>query len=131
ADGKEVEVEAGEKDGTWTFEMPGSAVTVEVAFADAWENPFSDVSESDWFYASVREANKLGLMKGYEGTDLFGPLSGAFREQAATVMWNWLGDGDMDAPAAPFADVLQGEWYAPYVNWANEAGVMTGYEGAG
>ncbi|MBM6779923.1 S-layer homology domain-containing protein, partial [Collinsella tanakaei] len=38
---------------------------------------------------------------------------------------------DMDAPAAPFADVLQGEWYAPYVNWANEAGVMTGYEGAG
>ncbi|MBM6778968.1 InlB B-repeat-containing protein, partial [Collinsella tanakaei] len=37
ADGKEVEVEAGEKDGTWTFEMPGSAVTVEVAFADAWE----------------------------------------------------------------------------------------------
>lgn len=131
ADGKEVEVEAGEEDGTWTFEMPGSAVTVEVAFADAWENPFSDVSESDWFYASVREANKLGLMKGYEGTDLFGPLSGAFREQAATVMWNWLGDGDMDAPEAPFADVLQGEWYAPYVNWANEAGVMTGYEGAG
>lgn len=131
ADGKEIEVEAGEKDGTWTFEMPGSAVTVEVAFADAWENPFSDVSESDWFYASVREANRLGLMKGFEGTDLFGPLSGAFREQAATVMWNWLGEGEKDAPAAPFADVLQGEWYAPYVNWANEAGVMTGYEGAG
>lgn len=114
-------------DGTYSFTMPAGDVTVHASFADAWENPFTDVSDDDWFYGEVRTANLLGLMKGYDGTTLFGPDDGLMREQAATVMWNLMGDGDVSRPEAPQADVDQSQWYAPYVNWAVDSKVMDGY----
>lgn len=114
-------------DGTYSFTMPAGDVTVHASFADAWENPFTDVSGEDWFYGEVRMANLLGLMKGYDGTTLFGPDDGLMREQAATVMWNLMGDGDVSRPEAPQADVDQSQWYAPYVNWAVDSKVMDGY----
>ncbi|HIT52158.1 MAG TPA: BspA family leucine-rich repeat surface protein [Candidatus Aveggerthella excrementigallinarum] len=115
--------------GKRTFSMPDGDVDVAVEFAPtAWENPFSDVSEDDWFYDQVRRANLLGLMKGYDGTVLFGPDDGLMREQAATVMWNLMGAGDVSRPAAPQADVDQSQWYAPYVNWAVDSKVMDGYD---
>ena len=115
--------------GKWAFEMPDGDVDVAVEFAPTpWENPFSDVSEDDWFYHQVRRANLLGLMKGYDGTDLFGPDDGLMREQAATVMWNLMGAGDVSRPGAPQADVGQSQWYAPYVNWAVDSKVMDGYD---
>lgn len=42
-------------DGTYTFIMPSSKVTVEVTFADihSWCNPFTDVFENNWFYDGV------------------------------------------------------------------------------
>lgn len=114
-------------DGTYSFTMPAGDVTVHASFADAWENPFTDVSGEDWFYGAVRTANLLGLMKGYDGTTLFGPDDGLMREQAATVVWNLMGDGDVSRPEAPQADVDQSQWYAPYVNWAVDSKVMDGY----
>lgn len=66
-------------------------------------------------------------MKGYDGTTLFGPDDGLMREQAATVVWNLMGDGDVSRPEAPQADVDQSQWYAPYVNWAVDSKVMDGY----
>ena len=114
-------------DGTYSFEMPAGDVTVHASFADAWENPFTDLSEDHWGYGAVRTANLLGLMKGYDGTTLFGPDDGLMREQAATVMWNLMGAGDVSRPEAPQADVDQSQWYAPYVNWAVDSKVMDGY----
>lgn len=114
-------------DGTYSFTMPAGDVTVHASFADAWENPFTDLGEDHWGYGAVRTANLLGLMKGYEGTTLFGPDDGLMREQAATVMWNLIGDGDVSRPEAPQADVDQSQWYAPYVNWAVDSKVMDGY----
>lgn len=114
-------------DGTYSFTMPAGDVTVHASFADAWENPFTDLGEDHWGYGAVRMANLLGLMKGYDGTTLFGPDDGLMREQAATVMWNLMGDGDVSRPEAPQADVDQSQWYAPYVNWAVDSKVMDGY----
>lgn len=114
-------------DGTYSFTMPASDVTVHASFADAWENPFTDLGEDHWGYGAVRMANLLGLMKGYDGTTLFGPDDGLMREQAATVMWNLMGDGDVSRPEALQADVDQSQWYAPYVNWAVDSKVMDGY----
>lgn len=114
-------------DGTYSFEMPAGDVTVHASFADAWENPFTDLGEDHWGYGAVRMANLLGLMNGYDGTTLFGPDDGLMREQAATVMWNLMGDGDVSRPEAPQADVDQSQWYAPYVNWAVDSKVMDGY----
>lgn len=89
---------------------------------------FSDVREVDWFYGSVERAVELGLMNGYQGSDRFGPLDGLKREQAATVLWNALASGDKSAPDAPMADVAQGQWYSPFVNWAVSTGAMSGYD---
>lgn len=114
-------------DGTYSFTMPAGDVTVHASFADAWENPFTDLSEDHWGYGAVRTANLLGLMKGIGGTTLFGPDDGLLREQAATVMWNLMGAGDVSRPEAPQADVDQSQWYAPYVNWAVDSKVMDGY----
>lgn len=100
------------------------------AYGDPLGSYFADVQEDDWYYQSVLDAVSLGLMSGYGGSDAFGPNDLAAREQGATVMWNWLGEGNRTAEAAPLSDVMQDAWYAPYVNWAYAAGIMTGYEGA-
>ena len=99
------------------------------AYGDPLSSCFADVQEDDWYYQSVLDAVLLGLMSGYDGSHAFGPNDLAAREQGATVMWNWLGEVNKSAEAAPLSDVMQDAWYAPYVNWAYRAGIMTGYEG--
>lgn len=86
---------------------------------------FPDVKEGDWFYESVQYATLHGIMNGY-GDGSFGPDDGLAREQAAGVMYNYLGDGAIASPCAQ-TDVAQGEWYANAVNWAVDNGVMSGY----
>lgn len=97
--------------------------------SDCPSKAFPDIDISQWYHAAVDWALEAGAMNGYEdGT--FGPFDPLTREQAATVLWNMLGEGDLAAPAAPHTDVTQDEWYSPYVNWAVENGYMNGYEGA-
>ena len=62
-------------DGTYTFVMPDGQVTVEVTFlqGEAPDLPFSDVTESDWFYDAVTYAYENGLMDGVGGAGLFAP----------------------------------------------------------
>ena len=130
AGGKAVEVSRND-DGTFSFEMPASNVTVTASFAAEpapWENPFSDVAEADWFYADVAAVSERGVMAGYGGTDLFGPYDGTTRAMAATVIWRLAGEPEVDY-AVPFADVEEGQWYTEAVRWAASTGVAAGYGG--
>lgn len=132
-DGKAVKATLNE-DGTYTFTMPKGAVSIAATFdCDGGElcptHPFTDVDQDKWYHDAVDWAVENGVMRGYDNTTLFGPEDSHTREQAATVMWNIMGKGDLEAPAAGLADVIQTEWYAPYVNWAYEAGIMRGYTG--
>ena len=129
AEGEVYHTDQSGEGGSWVFTMPDGDVTVIVSFAiPAWENPYSDVTEESWYWNAVRRATLAGLMHGYDdGT--FGPDDGLLREQAATVMWNLMGEGNVSLPAAEHDDVGQGEWYSPYVNWAVDEGVMEGYDG--
>ena len=88
---------------------------------------FADVHEYDWFYDTVNYATTNGIMNGYAGTNLFGPNDVMTREQAAAVLYNYLGHGAI-APAAPQADINQTDWYARPVNWAIATGYMNGYD---
>ena len=92
------------------------------------ELPFTDLEDGAWYLDAVGYAYRHDLMGGYGGTSLFGPDDGLLREQAARVMWNLMGEGDGSRPAAPHADVAQGQWYSPAVNWAVDAKVMDGYD---
>ena len=84
---------------------------------------FSDVAPSAWYAEAVRFAVGRGLMNGV-GSEKFDPEGSMTRAMLVTVLWR-----DAESPAAGvncFTDVLNGQWYAPAVTWAAEAGIVTG-----
>ena len=88
-------------------------------------NPFTDVSEKDWFYGDVMFVYENGLMLGTSKT-LFSPHGTATRGMMATILWR------MEGSPAPkgknsFTDVESGKWYADAITWAAENGIFAGY----
>ena len=88
-------------------------------------NPFTDVSEKDWFYGDVMFVYENGLMLGTSKT-LFSPHGTATRGMMATILWR------MDGSPAPkgknsFTDVEAGKWYADAITWTAENGIFAGY----
>ena len=114
-----------------TFEVDGS-VTFEiiddyVPLADipvAPENPFKDVSETDWFYKAVMYVSANGLMSGVD-TDKFGPSWNTTRGMITTILWRM--EGKPEAGAVPFTDVKADMYYAEAIAWAAENGIVSGY----
>ena len=88
-------------------------------------NPFTDVSEKDWFYGDVMFVYENGLMLGTSKT-LFNPYGTATRGMMATILWR------MEGSPAPkgknsFTDVEAGKWYADAITWTAENGIFAGY----
>ena len=88
-------------------------------------NPFTDVSEKDWFYGDVMFVYENGLMLGTSKT-LFSPHGTATRGMMATILWR------MEGSPAPkgknsFTDVEAGKWYADAITWTAENGIFLGY----
>ena len=113
-------------DGTYTFVMPDGQVTVKVTFlqGEAPDLPFSDVTESDWFYDAVTYAYENGLMDGV-GMGLFAPNSDTTRAQLVTILHRLAGQ---PAPSGDsgFSDVETGTWYTDAVAWAAQNGIVNG-----
>lgn len=119
-------------DGSYEFTMPEGGATVEVIFGcDGGElcpcHAFSDLDSSAWYHDAVDWALTNGVFHGY-GDGTFGPDDALAREQAATVLYNYLG-GESGTPGCGMTDVADDLWYADAVNWAVANGVMTGYSG--
>ncbi|HMM05721.1 MAG TPA: S-layer homology domain-containing protein [Clostridiales bacterium] len=91
-----------------------------------WENPFNDVKKDDWFYDNIANMVNRGLFKGVSG-DRFDPNEKMSRAMFVTVLAR-LDGADLSSyqGASHFADVKQGTWYAPAVNWAYDKGVVSG-----
>ena len=92
---------------------------------DIVANPFTDVSEKDWFYNDAMFVYKNGLMLGTSKT-LFGPHGTVTRGMMATILWR------MEGSLAPkgensFTDVEAGRWYADAITWTAENGIFAGY----
>jgi len=88
-------------------------------------NPFTDVSEKDWFYGDVMFVYENGLMLGTSKT-LFSPHGTATRGMMATILWR------MEGSPVPkgkniFTDVEDGKWYADAITWTAENGIFAGY----
>ena len=88
-------------------------------------NPFTDVSEKDWFYGDVMFVYENGLMLGTSKT-LFSPHGTATHGMMATILWR------MEGSPAPkgknsFTDVEAGKWYADAITWTAENGIFAGY----
>ena len=113
-------------DGTYSFVMPASQVTVSAAFVPA-QLPFTDVTEANWYYDEVYYVWANGLMQGTSATT-FGPNVDTTRAMVVTILWRLEGEPasgyDMD-----YSDVAGGAWYAGAVRWATEHGIVNGSEG--
>ena len=117
-------------EGTYTFTMPASSVSIQAAFREIVEEvtpPFTDVREEDYYYEAVLWAVENGVTNG-TGEDTFTPDAEVSRAQMVTFLWRAHG-----APKAtgsnPFVDVSESDYYYDAVLWAVENGVTTGTGG--
>lgn len=90
-----------------------------------FENPFTDVSESDWFYDDVMFVFANDLMVG-TGDATFSPEISTSRAMIVVTLWRM--EGEPAAKGAnPYTDVENGAWYTEAITWANENGIAEGY----
>ena len=98
--------------------VPMSAMAV-------WFNPFKDVKTDDWYYEAVQYVNSKSLFNG-TGTNEFSPGDSMTRGMFVTVLGK---ANKLDTSAygtSKFMDVPANAYYAPYVTWAAEVGVVSG-----
>lgn len=112
-------------DGKYTFTMPGSKVEVQAAFKPA-AFPFADVSESDWFYGSVKYVYENGMMNG-TGYTTFSPYLNTSRGMIMTVLYRLEGSPAVSGGSG-FTDVAAGQYYTDAITWGSAHGIVLGYE---
>ena len=95
-----------------------------------WTNPFTDVSEDDWYYDAVRYVNAGDLMTGTSSA-AFAPGVTTSRAMLATLLYRLDGAPDLSGEnlGYPYADVEADSWYGDGVYWARLHGVVTGVTG--
>lgn len=93
--------------------------------AVAAAGPFQDISADHWASSAVNQLYQAGIMQG-TGETTFGP-AGVFTRAMFVTM---LGRLEQVAPKphgdSRFSDVPTDSWYAPYVAWASQAGLVNG-----
>lgn len=86
--------------------------------------PYTDVSQSDWFYPYVAFAYERAWMTGTSETT-FSPEETTTRAMLVTVLYRLEGKPAVDA-ASGFSDVSSGSYYDDAVAWAKANGIVNG-----
>lgn len=121
-------------DGTYTFTMPDSTVTIQATFKEIQseeiqsaalptELPFTDVASSDWFCEAVKYVYENSIMQG-TSSSTFEPNTKLNRAMMVQILYNLEG-----APASDnsgFDDVADNAWYADAIAWAANSGIVNG-----
>lgn len=89
------------------------------------KNPFTDVTESDYFYQAVLWAAEQGITKG-TGKTRFSPHADCNREQVVTFLWRAKGSENPTSEALPFEDVEPDSYARDAILWAVEHGITKG-----
>jgi len=129
-DASSKEITATEKGGKYTFTMPASKVTVNATFNEIdkhFENPYTDVMETNWFYEAVKHCAGKGYFNG-TGNNLYSPNGIMTRAMFATVLYRIAGEPEVMGDN-PFKDVEDGGWHSDAVIWAASNGIINGYGG--
>lgn len=102
---------------------------------------FTDVTAKDWFYEAVKYAYENELMSGTSAT-AFTPNGTMSRAMLATVLYRMEGEPevsysmtihcgegvDPDPYIGDFTDVKPDMWYSDAIMWANQQGIVSGYD---
>lgn len=89
------------------------------------EHPFSDVPMNSWFAPYVEEAKRLEIIEGYPSGG-FGPNDYINRAAALKILLGAAGV-DVSKESSDFDDVPGDSWYANYVGYAADNGIVGGY----
>jgi hypothetical protein len=87
---------------------------------------FSDVGSGFWGRDAVSFVFAHALFNGISATT-FGPNENMTRAMFVTVLGRLHGVDVSRYTGTPFEDVEPGAYYAPYVDWAAQNGIVTGY----
>jgi len=97
------------------FEVPASVA----------EDPFPDVPKDAWYAPYVKVAKDNGIIGGYPD-GYFYPSQNVDRASALKILVVASGL-DYAGSTANFTDVMQDDWFAEYVGFAQENGIVGGY----
>lgn len=124
-----------QSDGTYTFIMPSSNVTVSAKFDTELAKDvvteieksieFKDVKKGDWYFDAVQWAVKNNITEG-SGKDTFSPDVICTRTQMVTFLWRVAGSPEPKITKCDFRDVDNSSYYYKAVLWAVEKGVTVG-----
>jgi len=122
-----------EEDASEEEEKPEKEETVfeqedvtDISADGTWNNPFKDIRSSDSCYDAIRYVYENGLFKGVSATE-FAPSVTMTRAMFVTVLGRMDGVDIRYFAGNSFTDVVPGEWYAEYVEWAATYGIVQGY----
>ena len=87
-------------------------------------NPFTDISDSDYYYKAVMWAVEKGITSG-SGNNKFSPDTTVTRGQVVTFLHRYAGSPSSGSNSA-FTDVDANAYYAPAVRWAVSTGITNG-----
>lgn len=86
--------------------------------------PYTDVAQSSEYYDAIKAMHKAGLMVGTSSTT-FSPEQPLNRGTVITILGR-LAKAEVSSEVS-FYDVSPTDWYAGYVNWAADNGIIVGY----
>ena len=118
------------------YVLPEGETSVTIEFTASQRSRFTDVQPSAWYYEVVNQAAFAGIMKGYSGTNMFGPEDTLTRGQVVCVLFNMSGASEDETGDAwnehtgwntGFDDVDGTQFYGEAIYWAKKTGVVNGY----
>ena len=112
-------------DGTASLRMTHASQYAIVIDDKSHDLPFADLGENQWYEAAVRYAYIHDIMEGMSATK-FSPNISLTRAQAVQVLYNLEGQPAV-SDSTTFPDLVE-EWYKPAIAWAEQTGVVDGYE---
>ena len=118
--------------GTFTFTMPATQVTVKVSFreSDSFEvkASFRDVAADAYYAQAIEWAVENGVTAGTTATT-FDPDTACTRAQFVTFLWRAMGSPAPTVSTNPFQDVDATAYYYQAVSWAVENDITDGTSG--
>ena len=99
---------------------------------EAWVNPYSDIPDTHPNIDAITHVTKRGVFQGTDKDDpKFSPEMKLTRAQLVTIFGRLAGVDVTKYQTSSFTDVdpkkSSHAWFAPYVAWANEEGLVLGY----